>query len=218
MVDHMKKEIMVIVFSFFSFLLFAQIILSADITITKHLSTNSIKYRSGEIVEVYLDITNNKNENIEGTLTDSFPRYAGIVGKEYDRLSLVPVVSWNVSIDAGKTQTLSYGLNISDVPLSPEGFLNATLAPAFLDINSVKYQSNSAWIYISDVPKPKEKCNYNFVCEPELGETPEICPQDCSTIQNQPPSEIPWLYIGIIVVLVAIPIIYYIRKNYRIQL
>jgi len=163
------------------FLQLMPIVFGADVVVNKKLSTNFIKYKSGELVTVNLEITNNKNEKIEGVLTDTFPRYAEVLDKEIDKTSFVPAVFWNISLNPGETGKFSYRLRLDGVPLSAEGYVNETLPPAGLNIQSGQYQSNSVWVYISNVDHPPEKCNYNFNCEPNLDENSKTCPQDCLT-------------------------------------
>jgi len=163
------------------FLQLVPIVYGADVTVNKKLSTNFIKYKSGELVTVNLEITNNRNEKIEGVLTDIFPRYAEVLDKEVDKTSFTPAVFWNTSLNTGETKNFSYRLRLDGVPLSAEGYVNETLPSAVLNINSELYQSNSVWVYISNIKPPPEKCNYNFKCEPKLGENSKTCPQDCPT-------------------------------------
>jgi len=191
------------------FLELLPIAFGADISISKKLSTNSIKYKSGEAVGVNIEIVNNGNEQIEGLLVDGFPRYAEVLDKEIDESSFTPAVSWNISLNAGESKNFSYRLKLDGAPLSPEGHLNVTLFPAVLTIGSEKYESNSAWVYVSNIPEPQEKCNYNFKCEPSLGENSSTCPQDCLTTKTTTTTTSKkitgtWLYVSISIAAISV--------------
>lgn len=136
------------------------------------------KINQDEIAKVIITLNNKHDKRIDGLLVDYPPKLASVEGKNLDKSGFLPKVLWNVSLSSGESKKYKYKLNFSYISRLPTGSKNVTALCAVFRYNKNSVETEKNWIYVTGIEKT-ENCNYNFECEPELGENSENCIQDC---------------------------------------
>ncbi|MFB6075830.1 MAG: hypothetical protein ABEK17_01680 [Candidatus Aenigmatarchaeota archaeon] len=150
--------------------------ISSSANITKKIDVKTASYN--EEIEVEIFVENKGNKKIRGEIIDIYPKYATVKGKEVERGSIEPKLTWNLTLDSNQNKTFSYWLNFSQIPHSMVSSKIVYLEEAILKYDNMETSSNPNQINVTDIPQDIN-CNYNFECEPGLGENSNNCVQDC---------------------------------------
>lgn len=155
-------------------------IVQAEVYITKNVSEYTVY--EADAIKINIEVANNNNNDIEGTLYDMPPKFAAIVGyqpseddKEVIYSQTEVIKSFDVHVPANDKKIYTYSISFDPVPsplLNKEYNLGVS---KFVDTNNKEYFSNSVNILFKT--ERKIVCNYDFKCDP--GENHANCMQDC---------------------------------------
>lgn len=169
-----------------TFVLLLVNMVSAEVEIEKKVSDSHLNSPT-EKITVTIGVHNLNDVPIEGELNDRVPTYASVLDKELIS-GISPMVHWQVRLEPGETREFSYLISFSDIPASSSGEDNITLYPASFIVDDIETESEAIFLSIRNVTRI-EGCDFDFVCEPELGEMPSSCIQDCYTYSDEPSDE-----------------------------
>ncbi len=162
----------------FLLLIFIQSGISLNVSVEKHAFPKVLDYRN-PVFTVIIKVRNFENKTFYNCeLYDTFPLYASPVNKERKTFSGLPCVVWNFSLKPYETKIFSYNLSLNNPPRKGKE-LEIPLYASALKIGKEYIYSNSPSVTLKNPSVEKLGCNFNFVCEPEIGENPDTCPQDC---------------------------------------
>ncbi|MFB6076390.1 MAG: hypothetical protein ABEK17_04565 [Candidatus Aenigmatarchaeota archaeon] len=177
MLDKKTKNKLTSMVLFLIFLVvFSTNVIGSMVEIDKFIDEMEVNAR--DPINVTLNVENNDIEKFDCEITDLYPEFAGVIGKETDKFSFVSELNWNFTLNPGESKKFSYLLNLSGIPHSPTGRTNVTIPAATLKCDNLKVKSESYMVNVLNITQT-ENCNYNFECEPELGENSNNCVQDC---------------------------------------
>jgi hypothetical protein len=175
MVKNMKNKIGITLCLLIFLFMFSGISEAQNFKIEKMVSKTTIK--EGDVVDVTITITNYDSISHELVAYDSYPKFALVIGKEIDKYSLEAPLVWSFNLPSSETKILSYSLNFTNIPETLNDKYYVLSGVTVVDENKNSYHSDDLNLYLKS--KQTAKCNYNFVCESNLGENYKNCPQDC---------------------------------------
>jgi len=129
-------------------------------------------------ITVYLTVNNNLDQVLIGTLHDYIPQFAVPI----DRIStgeMAPSVDFDIEIPIGGTETFSYILGFSGIPIPLNGKRDILPGAVIVTEDNKTYYSNTIEV-IYHVPNADDfECNFNGECETTRGENYDTCLTDC---------------------------------------
>ncbi len=141
--------------------------------------------RENDTLDVSIWVVNNGETTFRGVIDDYVPQYA-LASPEDGNFTggFAPKVSFNVVLSPKESKELVYRLSFPAVPLTLSNkTVNLGFASFLGEDNTMAFKSNT--VSLTFLPRNFTfNCNFNFKCEPALGENSVNCSQDCIASQK----------------------------------
>jgi hypothetical protein len=197
-------------FAVFSTFILFQVTYAANIRVTK---TSAGQIKIGDVLEVTISINNLESSGANVTVHETITGADPVDPPTFNTAKCPPNVRycavppfylWNAIINPNSVYTITY--KIKPLTVSEYG-----IAPTMVTVGEETFYSNNLNVIVHCIPNGK--------CEADKGENNVNCPEDCKSAPNVTTKNgIPWIYIVLIISLVAAVVVaYFLLKNYTIQ-
>jgi hypothetical protein len=134
--------------------------------------------REGDVVKIFLNVTNGENKSLTGVLHDFYPMGADLIDAKPTGMWTPPQVAFDVSMEPYSRKTITYSWTMKYIPVMWND-KKRPVGPATLEDGNGSVLTESTSLYLNFHVETNESCNYNGTCDTELGENYQTCYADC---------------------------------------